>query len=61
MAKKTTTNTTGGTSLMGSFPTPRNGILSIDYEFILVFKKLGTPKTKVTKEIKEESKMTVEE
>lgn len=59
--KQTTTNTTGGASLMGSFPTPRNGILSIDYEFILIFKKLGVPKTKVTKEIKEESKMTTEE
>lgn len=38
--KKTTTNTTGGASLMGSYPTPRNGILSIDYECILIFKKL---------------------
>ena len=37
--KKTTTNTTGGASLMGSYPYPRNGILSIDYEFILLFKK----------------------
>jgi len=45
---------------MGSFPHPRNGILSIDYEFILLFKKLGTPK-KATKEIKELSKMTKEE
>jgi len=59
--KQTTTNTTGGASLMGSFPTPRNGILSIDYEFILIFKKLGNPKTKVNKEIKEQSKMTTEE
>lgn len=59
--KQTTTNTTGGASLMGSFPTPRNGILSIDYEFILIFKKLGTPKVKVSKEIKEQSKLTTEE
>lgn len=59
--KQTTTNTTGGASLMGSFPTPRNGILSIDYEFILLFKKLGTPKTKVSKEIKAQSTMTTEE
>ena len=27
---------------MGSFPYPRNGILKLDYEFILIFKKLGT-------------------
>jgi modification methylase len=59
--KQTTTNTTGGASLMGSFPTPRNGILSIDYEFILIFKKLGTPKTIVSKEIKEQSKLSTEE
>lgn len=58
--KKTTTNTTGGASLMGSYPTPRNGILSIDYEFILLFKKLGIP-IKPSKEIKEQSKMTKEE
>jgi len=58
--KKTTTNTTGGASIMGSFPYPRNGILSIDYEFILIFKKLGTPR-KIDKKIKEQSKMTKEE
>lgn len=58
--KQTTTNTTGGASLMGSFPTPRNGIISIDYEFILVFKKLGDS-PKVSKEIKEQSKLTTEE
>ena len=58
--KKTTSNTTGGASLMGSYPTPRNGILSIDYEFILIFKKLGTPK-RPSKEIKDLSKMTKEE
>jgi len=45
---------------MGSYPTPRNGILSIDYEFILLFKKLGTP-IKPNKELKEQSKMTKEE
>ncbi|MAP80938.1 MAG: DNA methylase N-4 [Aequorivita sp.] len=58
--KQTTTNTTGGASLMGSYPNPRNGILSIDYEFILLFKKLGKPK-KVSKEIKTQSSMTKEE
>ncbi len=58
--KKTTSNTTGGGSLMGSYPFPKNGIISIDYEFILIFKKLGKPK-KPSKELKEESKMTKEE
>lgn len=39
--KQTTMNTTGGGAVMGSFPYPRNGILKIDYEFILIFKKQG--------------------
>ena len=58
--KQTTTNTSGGASLMGSYPFPRNGVISIDYEFILLFKKLGKPR-KVEKEIKEQSRMTKEE
>lgn len=58
--KKTTSNTTGGASLMGSYPFPKNGILSIDYEFILIFKKLGVP-NKPNKELKEKSRMTKEE
>ena len=37
--KVTTTNTTGGATIMGSFPYPRNGILKLDYEFILIFTK----------------------
>ena len=36
--KVTTTNTTGGATIMGSYPNPRNGILKLDYEFILLFK-----------------------
>jgi site-specific DNA-methyltransferase (adenine-specific) len=39
--KVTTTNTTGGATIMGSFPYPRNGILKLDYEFILILKKPG--------------------
>jgi site-specific DNA-methyltransferase (adenine-specific) len=58
--KVTTTNTTGGATVMGSFPYPRNGILKIDYEFILIFKKLGNP-PKVSKEAKELSKLSTEE
>ncbi len=58
--KVTTTNTTGGATIMGSFPYPRNGILKLDYEFILLFKKQGiSPKpTKVQKEL---STMTKDE
>ncbi len=58
--KVTTSNTTGGGIQMGSYPYPRNGILKLDYEFILTFKKLGDP-PKHTKEQKELSKMTAEE
>ena len=58
--KVTTCNTTGGASVMGSFPYPRNGILKLDYEFILIFKKQGTT-APVTHEIREKSKMTTEE
>jgi DNA modification methylase len=58
--KITTTHTTGGATVMGSFPYPRNGILKLDYEFILIFKKYGTP-PKVTKEVKDQSKLTKEE
>ncbi len=58
--KVTTSNTTGGGVQMGSYPFPRNGILKLDYEFILVFKKLGDA-PKPTKEQKELSKMTAEE
>jgi len=58
--KKTTMNTTGGATVMGSFPYPPNGIVEIDYEFIHIFKKPGQGK-RVTKEIKEASKITKEE
>lgn len=58
--KVTTTNTTGGATVMGSFPYPRNGVVKIDYEFILLFKKNGQAK-KVSKEIKELSRLTKEE
>jgi len=58
--KATTTNTTGGAVIMGSFPYPRNGILKIDYEFILIFKKLGNP-PKPSREQKDHSVISKEE
>ncbi len=57
--KKTTKNTTGGATVMGSYPYPRNGMIEIDYEFILLFKKPGN-QIKVSKEIKEASKISKE-
>lgn len=58
--KQTTMHTTGGGAVMGSFPYPRNGILKIDYEFILIFKKQGNA-PKPTTEQKEASILTKEE
>jgi len=58
--KITTCNTTGGATVMGSFPYPRSGILKLDYEFILILKKPGTP-PKASKDIKERSRLTTKE
>ncbi len=58
--KVTTCNTTGGATIMGSFPYPRNGIVKIDYEFILLFRKQGKA-PRVKKEIKEASRLTTEQ
>lgn len=58
--KVTTSNTTGGATVMGSFPYPRNGILKIDYEFILLFKKPGNP-PQIANDLKKKSAMTTEE
>jgi len=58
--KKTTMNTTGGAVVMGSYPYPPNGLVEIDYEYILIFKKPGG-KEKIAKDIKEKSKLTKEE
>ncbi len=58
--KRTTMNTTGGATVMGSFPYPPNGVVEIDYEYILLFKKPGKT-VKVPREVKEASRMTKEE
>jgi len=58
--KKTTMNTTGGANVMGSYPYPPNGMVEIDYEFILIFKKPGKGE-RISREAKERSKLTKEE
>lgn len=58
--KVTTMNTSGGASIMGSYPNPRNGIVKLDFEYILLFKKQGNA-PKPSKEQKENSIMTNEE
>lgn len=58
--KVTTTRTTGGANIMGSFPFPRNGMAKIDYEYILLFKKPGhAPKPSAAQ--KAAARMTTEE
>ena len=58
--KTTTMNTSGGASIMGSFPHPRNGIVKLDFEYILLFKKQGNA-PKPTVEQKNNAVMTNEE
>jgi site-specific DNA-methyltransferase (adenine-specific) len=58
--KVTTCHTTGGATIMGSFPYPRNGIIKLDYEYILIFKKYGDPPS-VQRDLKKQSKLTIEE
>lgn len=52
--KQTTMNTTGGAKIMGSYPYPPNGMIRMDYEFILVFRKLGDA-VKPSRDVKEQS------
>jgi site-specific DNA-methyltransferase (adenine-specific) len=58
--KQTTMNTSGGGAVMGSFPYPRNGIVKLDFEYVLLFKKQGNA-PKPTKEQKDNAVMTNEE
>lgn len=53
--KKTTMHTTGGAVVMGSFPYPPNGIVELDYEFILLFRKPGGRRLSVPAALKQAS------
>ena len=58
--KITNSNPSGGGAIMGSYPCPRNGIVKMDYEYILLFKKPGNA-PKPTPEQKEASKLSIDE
>lgn len=58
--KNTTMHTSGGEKIMGSFPNPRGGIVKIDFEQILLFKKLGKILQPSREQI-ESSKLSLEE
>ncbi len=57
--KRTTMETSGGAVIMGSYPHPPNGVVEIDYEFILLLKKRG--KRRIPREEREAAAMTKEE
>ncbi len=59
--KISTTNTTGGCSLMGSIYYPRNGLLTFDYEHILIFKKHEGKGRNIDRRRKELSKISLSE
>lgn len=61
--KTATMNTSGGGAVMGSFPYPRNGIVKLDYESILLFKKIGGTGVapKISQSVKQGSKLTTQE
>ncbi|MBW1711973.1 MAG: site-specific DNA-methyltransferase [Deltaproteobacteria bacterium] len=58
--KKTTMRPSGGATVMGSYPHPPNGLVEIDYEFILIFKKPGRNE-KIDPEIKARSRLSKED
>ena len=58
--KPTSMHTTGGEKVMGSYPYPRGGIIKIDFEHILLFRKLGKAPMP-SREAKEASALTMKE
>lgn len=58
--KPTSMHTTGGEKIMGSYPYPCGGIVKIDFEYILLFKKQGKMLSP-SKEIKEASILSIQE
>ena len=58
--KPTSMHTTGGQKVMGSYPYPRGGIVKMDFENILLFKKQGQAPTP-TRDARESSALTTEE
>ncbi|MDW8107509.1 MAG: site-specific DNA-methyltransferase [Armatimonadota bacterium] len=58
--KKTTMRPSGGAVVMGSFPYPPNGIVELDYEYILLFRKPGKS-SPVDEAVREASALTRDE
>jgi len=58
--KISTTNTSGGASVMGSYGYPRNGYVSYNFEYIAIFKKKGKS-PKIDFNVKAKSKISLED
>lgn len=58
--KVSTTNTSGGGKFMGSYPHPRNGMVTYNFEYIAIFRKPGKPPA-VDPEIKKMETFTKDE
>jgi len=58
--KSTSMHTSGGEQIMGSYPYPRGGVVKINYEYILLFRKVGE-KPIVPMDIKKASALSQEE
>lgn len=58
--KISNTSTSGGASVMGSYGSPRNGYVSLDYEYVSIFKKLGKDPP-VGREVKEAERIELPE
>jgi modification methylase len=58
--KKTTMNTSGGAVVMGSYPYPPNGIVELDYEYILLFRAPGKARS-IPSAARKDAAMTREE
>lgn len=58
--KKTTMRPTGGAVVMGSFPFPPSGVVELDYEFVLVFRKPGVSPRSPAR-LKERARLTRDE
>jgi len=61
--KVTTSNTSGGGQIMGSYPFPKSGYFFVNREYIAIFRKLGkkTRNENVDKILKKYSRLTLEE
>lgn len=58
--KRTRMEPSGGANVMGSYPYPPNGVVEIDYEHILLFRKQGKQE-RIPPEEREGSELTKEE